>query len=72
MAVYLKLLIFDASEICSYKSAYSIQYVDCGGFKGAKGAMAPGPALLVAKKGPHTWEKIEKKSQENIWKNLVV
>ena len=35
-----------------------------GGFKGAKGATAPGPALLVTQKGPRTLEKIEKK---NIW-----
>ena len=35
--------------------------------RGAKGATAPGPALLVTQKGPRTWEKIEKKSKENIW-----
>ena len=34
----------------------------CGGFKGAKGATTPGPALLVTQKGPSTWEKIEKNS----------
>ena len=45
-----------------------------GGFKGGLGAttptpwpLAPGPALLVTQKGPRTWEKFEKKSQENIW-----
>ena len=35
--------------------------------RGAKGVTAPGPALLVTQKEPRTWEKIEKKSQENIW-----
>ena len=34
--------------------------------RGAKGATAPGPALLVTQKGPRTGEKIEKKSQEKI------
>ena len=30
------------------------------------GAMAPGPVLLVAEKGPHAWEKIQTKSQKNV------
>ena len=34
---------------------------------GAKGATAPGPALSVTQKGPRSREKIEKKSQENVW-----
>ena len=36
------------------------RFLISGGFKGVQGAMAPGPALMVAKRGPYLKKEIVK------------